>query len=175
MRVVSADQTPSGPTPSMWQRFLDGKTSFQRLVIALGALAGAVLTIAAVVGGVAKILDERVTVRPADGEVQKIQNREKTADDLVRFLLKAAKDRAPVQLDHQVMAPRGPGGEFRLEYNCKDAGLCNFVRLETPSDIPDTIRDGVWYRGCWSVTQDGAGYAADHLDLELRKQGTACP
>ena len=34
---------------------------------------------------------------------------------------------------------------------------------------------GVWLRGCFSVTLDGLGYAADHLDIELRKMGEGCP
>jgi hypothetical protein len=33
----------------------------------------------------------------------------------------------------------------------------------------------VWLRGCFSVTLDGVGYAADHLDIELRKVGEGCP
>ena len=32
---------------------------------------------------------------------------------------------------------------------------------------------GVWLRDCFSVTLDGFGYAADHLDIELRKVGEA--
>jgi hypothetical protein len=158
----------------MWQRFLAGKTTVQRFVIALGALAGAVLAIGGVVVATTKLLDQRTAVGPASGQIEEIQNQQGTADEFVRFLLRAADTGAPVQLDHKVLAPRGPGGEYRLEYDCDSAG-CRFVRLETPADIPAGISGGVWYQGCWSVVKDGNGYGADHLDLELRRQGDTCP
>jgi hypothetical protein len=127
-----------------------------------------------VVAGAAKLLDQRATVEPAAGQVQQIHNQQRSADEFVLMLLRVADTRAPVQLDHQVVAPRGPGGEYRLEYGCGSAG-CSFVRLEAPADIPAGIAGGVWYQGCWSVVRDGAGYGADHLDLELRRQGDTCP
>ncbi len=159
---------------SGWQRFLAGKTTVQRLVIALGALAGAVLAFGGVVVGAAHLLDRAPALGSAAGAVKQIRNHEGSADDFVRFLLRAAESRTPVQLDHRVLAPRGPGGEFRLEYGCGSAG-CSFVRLETPADLSPTMTGGVWYKGCWSVVQDGNGYGADHLDLELRRQGETCP
>jgi len=163
-----------GSPLSAWQRFLAGKTNVQRFVIALGALAGAVLAIGAVVVAAAELLDRRTAIGPAAGEVRQIENQQRSADEFVRFLLHAAGTSVPVHLDHQVLAPRGPGGEYRLEYACDSTG-CSFVRLETPADIPATIRGGVWYQGCWSVVKDGAGYGADPLDIELRLQGETCP
>jgi hypothetical protein len=172
--VADPEGESDGHRLSGWQRFLAGKTSGQRFVLALGALAAAVLAIGGVVVGAAQLLDQRTTVEPATGQTQQIDNRQRSADEFVRLLLGVADARAPVQLDHQVLAPRGPGGEYRLEYGCGSAG-CSFVRLEAPADQPAGIAGGVWYQGCWSVVRDGAGYGADHLDLELRRQGDTCP
>jgi hypothetical protein len=172
--VGNTEGNDEPPTLSGWQRFLAGKTTVQRLVIALGALAGAVLAIGGVVAGAAHLLHRAPAVGPATGEVQEIQNQQETADDFVRFLLHAAATKAPVPLDHKVFAPRGPGGEYRLEYACGSTG-CSLVRLETPIGGADGVSDRVWYQGCWSVVKDGNGYGAEHLDLELRRQGETCP
>ena len=158
---------------SGWQRFLAGKTTVQRLVIAMGALAGAVLAIGGVVVGAAHLFDRASAIGPAAGKIQQIHNQQESADEFVRFLLSAAEKQAPVPLDHQVFAPRGPGGEYRLEYGCGSTG-CRLVRLETPVGGADAVNDRVWYQGCWSVVKDGYGYGADHLDLELRRQGDTC-
>jgi hypothetical protein len=173
---VASNDDPSAPDPtSRWERFLDGKTGAQRFVIALGALAGAMLAIAALVAGAARLLDQRDAGGSATGEVQRIENQQESADEFVRFLLQADQTRAAIPLNHHVIAPRGPGGEYQLQYGCGGTGRCSFVRLETPADNPDRMSDGVWYQGCWSVIRDGAGYGADHLDLELRRQGQTCP
>jgi hypothetical protein len=79
----------------MWQRFLAGKTTVQRFVIALGALAGAVLAIGGVVVATTKLLDQRTAVGPASGQIEEIQNQQGTADEFVRFLLRAADTGAP--------------------------------------------------------------------------------
>lgn len=110
---------------------------------------------------------------PADAGVQTIENQSGRADEFVEFLLQAVGE-APIQLDHRVLAPKGDG-HFRLEYNCGSRTGCNFVRLETSSDIPAEIANGVWCQGCWWITKDGAGYGADLLDIELEKQGDVCP
>ena len=162
------------PDQSTWQRFLSGKTGAQRFMLAVGALAGAALAIGAVIAGAFTLLDEGdPRAGPANGKVQRIENQSEQAGEFVEFLLRAVGE-APVQLDHQVLAPKGDG-HFRLEYNCASTTGCDFVRLETGSDIPAEIADGVWYQGCWSIEKDGAGYAADHLDIELTKQGDVCP
>jgi hypothetical protein len=172
--VGNTEGNDGNPALSGWQRFLAGKTTVQRLVIALGALAGAVLAIGGVVVGAAHLLDRASAVGPATDEVQQIQNQQESADEFVRFLLGRAESQAPVQLDHQVFAPQGPGGEYRLEYDCGSSG-CKYVRLETPTGGADADRSRVWYQGCWSVVKDGNGYGAEHLDLELRREGDTCP
>jgi hypothetical protein len=170
-------ERPTNRGRSTWQRFLRGKTSPQRFVLALGALAAALLAVGGVVTGVAVLLggDDDPgsnSANPvADGTVQ-VTNQKPSADAFVTFLLQAAGG-APVQLDHKVTAPLGDG-HYRLEYDCGKSTGCSFVRLETPADIPDTFAGGVWFQGCWSITKDGAGYAAAHLDLTFRKQGNRC-
>lgn len=163
------------PNQTTWQRFLSGRTGAQRFVLALGALAAALLAVGGVIAGGARLLGDRRdrSMAPAVGEVQSIENRGESADEFVRFLLQAAGG-GPVQLNHQVLAPQGDA-HFRLEYNCARRTGCNFIRLETPTDIPAVISNGVWYQGCWSITKDGAGYGADALDIELKKQGDVCP
>lgn len=37
------------------------------------------------------------------------------------------------------------------------------------------LTDGLWFRGCFGVTQEGVGYGAVPLDVELRRQGDTCP
>ena len=166
---------PGDREQSTWQRFLRGKTSAQRFLISLGALAGALLAIGGVIAAGAKLLDSdsEPRVRAADGNVHRIANQSASADEFVQFLLAAAGG-APVQLDHQVLTPKGDG-HFRLEYDCAAPRGCSYVRLETARDIPAEVPDGAWYQGCWSITKDGAGYRADHLDLELSKKGDICP
>lgn len=170
-------ETPDhAPRQSTWARFLEQKTTVQRVLLAVGALATAVLAIGAVIAGLAAFLDDDSPHRGgADtGTVQDVVNQEDTADDFVRFLLDAAGGR-PVQLDHRVAAPRGDGGQAELQYDCAAPTGCSFVRVEAGDHIPNTFAGGVWYQGCWAITKDGAGYGAGHLDLELSWRGATCP
>lgn len=172
--AVAGPQVPSDDQQmSSWQRFLAGRTTFQRLVLALGALAAAVLAIGAVVAGVGRLLPDRALSGGGSETVTEVQNQAPSADAFVRLLLNAAQSGSPVQLNHKVIAEAGDG-HYRLQYNCGSTG-CSFARLETPADIPATFSDAVLYEGCWAVVRDGAGFGADHLDLELRRQGAACP
>ncbi|MGH9223202.1 MAG: hypothetical protein ACRD2W_05335 [Acidimicrobiales bacterium] len=47
--------------------------------------------------------------------------------------------------------------------------------IEAGSFSPDHIEGGVWYRGCLSVVREGAGYGAEHLDLEFTKERRSLP
>lgn len=169
--------TPTGTENSPWQRFLGGKTTAQRLLIALGAIAGAVVAIGGLIAAVAQLVPEgggpQVRAADEDGEVQRIANQSPQADGFVKLLLSAV-DGSPLQLDHQVLAPRGEGGSVRLEYDCAAPTGCSYTRLETGRDIPAEVPGGIWYQGCWAVKKDGAGYRADRLDIELYKQGDTC-
>jgi hypothetical protein len=157
-----------------WQRFLAGKTSLQLFVIALGALAGALLAIGAVVSATVRIVDgdDDTGVGAADGQVQRIESQSAEASEFVQFLLD--HDGRPVQLDHEVVAERGPS-DVSLQYDCDRPSGCSVVRLQAPDSIPAEIPGGLWFQGCYGVTKDGAGYGAQPLDIELRLQGATCP
>jgi len=160
---------------SMWHRFLDGKTSGQRLVVALGALAGALLAIGGLVAAVSALVGDDTppggTTSTPPG-VSVVENQSEEADGFVRDLL--ATNGAPVQLNTKVLAP-DEGSHVRLEYDCEKPTGCSSTRLEMGSFIPDRIPGGVWYQGCYSVVKEGAGYGADHLDLEFTESGPTCP
>ncbi len=169
-------ELPGDSRQTTWQRFLDGTTGAQRFMLAIGALAGAVLAIGGVIAGGATLLgsdEEGPRVRPGDGKVQTVENQSTQADEFVELLLRAAGGKA-VQLNHNVLTPKGDA-HFRLEYNCASPTGCNYVRLEAASDPPAEIVGGVWYQGCWSIAKDGAGFGADHLDIEFTKTGEVCP
>ncbi len=167
----------ANPQPSTWHRFLDGKTSGQRLVLALGALAGALLAIGALIAGIGALVgDDDGPATPGTsttptGETV-VESQSEGADAFVRQLL--ATEGAPIQLNHKVMAPDADA-HFRLEYDCAKATGCSFTRLETEAFNEARIPGGVWFRGCYSVVGDGAGYGADDLDLEFTEQGPTCP
>jgi len=161
---------------STWHRFLDGKTSGQRFVLALGALAAALLAIGGLIAGVGSLVGDDANPAPFPAKISAgetvVTNQSKEADDFVRFLL--GTDGAPVALNHKVIAPDGDA-HFRLEYDCAKRTGCNYTRLEAGTFNPDRIEGGVWYRGCFSVVGEGAGYGAEHLDLEFTQNGATCP
>lgn len=159
---------------SRWQRFLKGKTGPQRLVLAVGALAAAVLAIGGVVAAVVRFVDgdDERRVGPATDEVQRIENQSAEADDLVRFLIEH-DERSPVQLNHQVTAPRGPN-DVSLQYACDEPTGCSVVRLQLPDSTANEISNGLWFQGCYLVVMKGAGYGAQPLDLELQLRGETC-
>ena len=89
----------------------------------------------------------------------------------------ATAGRAPVLLDHQIMGRPGPAN-VTLYYGCGQNGACSMTRIEVAALEGMAVltgETGVWLRGCFAVTLDGFGYAADHLDIELRKVGDGCP
>lgn len=168
---------PPAAKPSMWHRFLDGRTSGQRFVLSLGALAGALLAIGALVAAVGALVDDDDDERTPPGVAvtageQVVENQSEEADEFVGDLL--ATNGAPVQLNTKVLAP-DEGSHVRLEYDCGKQTGCSFTRLEMGSFIPDRIPGGVWYQGCYSVVKEGAGYGAEHLDLEFTESGPTCP
>jgi hypothetical protein len=172
---------PPAGQPSRWQAFLSGKTGAQRFVLALGALAAAVLAIGGVVAGAVSVLDgdgERTTLGQQAGDVQRIENQSASADAFVHDLLNAADAGMPLELDHQVYAPRGTTGpQHELQYNCEATPGCNLVRLE-PGDaprLPDSTAERVWYQGCYAIVRDGNGFGADRLDIVLTYTGATCP
>jgi hypothetical protein len=159
---------------SPWQRFLKGKTGPQRLVLAVGALAAAVLAIGGVVAAVVRFVDadDDRRVGPATDDVQRIENQSAEADDLVKLLIEH-DERSPIQLNHQVIAPRGPN-DVSLQYACDEPTGCSVVRLQLPDSTANEIPNGLWFQGCYLVVMNGAGYGAQPLDLALHLRGETC-
>lgn len=158
---------------SWWHRFLKGTTGPQRLVLAVGALAAAVLAIGGVVTAIVRFVDgddSRRVGSATEGD-QRIENQSTEADELVGFLIE--HDDSAVQLNHQVIAPRG-SNDVSLQYACDEPTGCSVVRLQLPDSTPNEMPNGLWFQGCYLVVMDGAGYQADPLDLELDWRGETC-
>jgi len=164
------------PTPSWVQRMLDNKTGPQRIVISLGALAAALIAIGGVVTAVLRVVGDddggRGRLDGVLSQTRRIESGTTAASEFVQDLLD--HDGGVVALDHQVIAEKGPA-DVRLQYNCTDAGVCAMVRLQDVEVTAGDIVDGLWFKGCFAVTQDGVGYGASPLDIELRRQGETCP
>ena len=170
----SLNGQPDGKT-SWVQRLLDNKTGLQRAVISLGALAAALIAIGGVVAAVVRVLGEMVETqqrRPDAARRSGSRAARRAADEFVRDLLD--HDGGVVALDHQVTAEKGPA-DVRLQYDCSDAGVCVMVRLQDVVVAAGDMAEGLWFVGCFAVTQDGVGYEAEPLDIELKHQGEACP
>lgn len=159
-----------GPRRSAWEAFLREKTTAQRFILAVGGIAGAILSIVGVATALTNFLDSRS--RSESGEVV-VENQSREADDLVRMLL-AASDAKPLVLDHKVIAPRG-NADVALEYDCTAATGCSTVRLQDPQVKAGVLVNGLWFKGCWSAHMDGNGYATQALDIELTRRGETCP
>jgi hypothetical protein len=166
---------------SWWKGYVDETSRAQKVVIAVGSIATAVVAIGTAVVSLAGWFGgddgeggggERV--RPAtafDGRV--IESGTDDGDDLVRFLI-AASGGEPVELNLTVLAPGGvaPDPYLPLWYNCAPgavvgSGACNRVRLEFGSDTPVLTRNPVgWrFRGTYRVlVRNGVDYGTD-LDI----------
>jgi hypothetical protein len=165
---------------SLREHVVAGATTPQKLLTTLGGAATALLAIGAVIAALwAWVLPALAPSAPnagapasaTDGSTV-IRNQSAEADGLVRLLLTAARGR-PVQLDHKVYAPN-TNPEYTLEYNCRN-GVCAQVRLEPDRTIFETFGEALWLKGCFRVTQKGAGFGAGLLDLGLFRQGDTCP
>ena len=182
------DPTPPGRLKRWWQKLLDQKMTGHRLLLVIGGIAGAVVSIGTVVitlagwfggddgGGAGAGAGGGERVRSATafaGHV--VESGTDEGDDLVRFLL-AASGGDPLGLDFTVRAPDGfvISSHLVLWYNCAPgavvgSGACNRVRLEFPSDIPvQTLNPLGWrFRGTYRVTiRTGVDYGTD-LDISF--------
>ncbi len=174
---VEPPEHPSGlnhDKQSFWAQFLQGKTSTQRFVIALGAMAAALLAIGAVVTTIIRVVDsdDDSSVGPASGEVQRIENQSAEADDFVQLLLDHDGG-PPLPLDHQIMGRPG-NADVSLDYDCDAPTGCSIVRIQDGQVTFSSISGGIWFQGCYGVVKDGAGYGAQGLDIELQFRGATC-
>jgi hypothetical protein len=152
---------------------LENKTDIQRLVIAMGMLAGALLAIGAVVTAAIQLVDgndeTRLSADPPAGVVG-VENQSSDADQLVRDLID--HEGTVVELNHQIMGEPGPGN-VTVDYACDETAGCSTVGIEDGQTTFEPIVGGVWFKGCYGVTVDGNGYGAQALELTAR--GATCP
>jgi hypothetical protein len=163
------------PTESRWQRFLAGKTTGQRLLLALAAIAGAFLTIGAFVTAVGSLVDDDDggSTVATGGEIRSGTD---AADELVRALLQADESGRPMQLDTTMIGEVVPAG-VQLTYGCDDSGACGTVKVGDPQDssTPLIAGDGVSWEGCYRVRSlDGGDFGAAQLVFEIIRQGETC-
>jgi hypothetical protein len=185
-------KTPK-PKKSRWQRFLDGKTVPQKLIVAIGALAAASIAIGTIVIAAINWLDDgdrdgytaaTDSAGFADGDGDEpfvLHSGTPDADRFVQFGIAAARQGDPFELNVQIPeALFDNGSHLRLFYACDDSGVigdgpCSFVRLEQGRSTPIALDPvGWWLRGCYLLVQDGAGYQAEHLDFELTWVNHTC-
>ena len=161
--MTSAESPTESATTALpfWLRLVEGRTKAQRLVITLGALAGAIVAIAGLASGAARLLHTGrsgpAAAGPAatDGSAVRIDSRTAGADEFVRYLLDHV-DGPPVQLNHQLLGRPGPGN-VSLDYACATASGCSTVRIEDGEVTFSAIENGVWFQGCYRVRQGRSG------------------
>ena len=182
------------PAKSWWQRFLDGKTVPQKLIVAIGALAAASIAIGTILVAAINWLDDddpdgRTAATESgvfagdsgDDEPFVLHSGTPDAGRFVEFGIAAAERGDPFELNVQIPeALFDNGSHLRLFYACDDTGVigdgtCSFVRLEQGTSTPIGLDPvGWWLRGCYMLVQDGAGYQAGHLDFELTRVNDTC-
>ena len=180
-----ATRPPHSKDP-LGHRLLNQKTGWQKALVAVGAIAGAIASIIGLAvlvlplfrGGpeTAASVTPAPTPAPTRAGVTVVRTQTAEADALVRTLLEAA-GATPLLLDLQVLGQPGPA-DVTLYYACGSSGSCSKTRLQAPSvDGMAVLGDqsGVWFQGCFSVVKKGNGYGADYLDLALTKVGDRCP
>lgn len=175
--------SPAGRAETRWHRFLAGKTSWQRFILQVSALAAAVATIGAVVLGGWKLIGgaiDRVSesnVGDSAEETRQVQNGSTAADRLVELLVEQGERGAAVPLDHQVQFGGIDNNQFTLQYHC-DPGPCRTVTLVDYGVAAarvtgaDKVR---WFRGCWTAEREGPGLDAVGLKVTLVRIGETCP
>jgi hypothetical protein len=175
--------SPAGSAESRWHRFLAGKTSWQRFVLQLGALAAAVATVSGVVLGGSKLVGAAIDLVTGTGEqsgsdgTQQVRNGTSAADDLVELLADRAESRASVTLDHQIQFGGIGNNQFTLQYHC-EPGPCSTVTLIDYGVAATQVAaaaDIRWFDGCWTVQMQGPGLDAAGLKLTLVRVGQTCP
>jgi hypothetical protein len=175
--------SPAGRAETRWTRFLAGKTSGQRFILQVSALAAAVATIGGVAlggwklvsGVISRVSDSSLST--SAGQTQQVQNGSTAADRFVELLVDKSKRGTPMPLDHQVHFSGIDNNQFTLQYHC-DPGPCSTVTLvdygvaAAPISGADQAR---WFHGCWTAERQGPGLDAVGLKVTLVRVGETCP
>ena len=165
-----------------------GKTSWQRFVLQVSALAAAAATIGGVAIGSWKLLSAAVdriggssantAERNSSGETSQVNNGTDAADTLVELLIDRRERGVPVSLDHQIHFGGIQGNQFTLQYHCDQVGGCSTVTLVDYGVAAAEVTgadDVRWFDGCWTVDRQGLGLDASGLKLTLVRIGKTCP
>jgi hypothetical protein len=158
-----------------WRRFLDQATVPQKLLLSLGAIAGALVAIGTLVIAVGDRLgdddDGSDSIESLSGTT--VESKTDDADQLIRGLLAAAgSDSKTVLLDVKVLAdPSQPtlnSADIHVYFNC-DTGDCSRARLQFPEGLPVTTNPlGLDLEGSWAVTlASGLDFDSTQLDIQL--------
>lgn len=188
---------PAPKRPSAWQRFLEQKTTPQRLLVAVAAIVTSLTAVGGAVYGLTQVLgdsDPPATTTtstastastagtggtPAGMTVVRQQSPE--ADQLVRDLVAAARGSGTIRLHHMVFEQAGrvifTDSDLRLIYNCGSAGGCDLVRLQFPRGLenrPRVVEDGeaAEFKGQYSVQLTrGVDFGDETLDIAFMYLG----
>lgn len=167
-----------------WRRFLDQATSLQKLLIALGGIATAILAIGALVIAVGNLVDDSDdTERSRSGGAGALGDLDGTtvhsdtaeADALIAGLLSvAAGDTRTVHLDVKVLAdasqPALDSADIWVYFNCSP-GPCSKARLQFPrNEAVETNPLGLDLTGSWEVRlARGVDFQSKELDIQLQR------
>lgn len=166
-----------------WRRFLDQATIVQKLLIAFGGIAGAVLAILALIVAVGDLIDNGdntdrskssgvAALAELDGAT--IRSNTPEADALIIGLLAAAGGSRTVDLGVKVLAdPSQPilnNADILVYFNCSP-GPCSKARLQFPrNEAVETNPLGFDLTGSWEVRlARGVDFQSKELDIQLQR------
>lgn len=171
-----------------WRRFLDQATNAQKLLLALGGIAGAVLAIGALTLAIGDLLgDDGGSGVSGSGDVPSLASLDGTtitsnsdeADALIAGLLEVAgTESRTVTLDVKVLAhesqPALNSADIWVYFNCA-SGPCSKARLQFPRvEAIETNPLGFDLTGTWEVSlARGLDFASRELDIELVRTAAA--
>lgn len=167
-----------------WRRFLDQATIVQKLLIALGGIAGAVLAIGALVVAVGNLVDDSDDTNRsksggagalADLDGTTIRSNTAQADALISGLVSvAASDPRTAHLDVKVLAdasqPALDHADIWVYFNCSP-GPCSKARLQFPrNEAVETNPLGLDLTGSWEIRlARGVDFQSKELDIQLQR------
>jgi hypothetical protein len=160
---------PEREDQSIVERILGSRTAPQRLLLAAGALAAAILAIVALVQPVLGVFGSSIDYSP--DETRTIRSGEGTADRFIELLTE--RDGEQLMLDHQVFGDLPGHNDVRVSYDCTDS--CSVLRIALPDSTPNVVKNSaLWFQGCYTVQMHGSGYGSEPLDIGLLYRGETC-